>query len=232
MFTDEFLDGLPNDPDEAAAMLCGEFKSRNSQIQQNKKDMYYEKYLEAYAVLQPFAETLGIDIDTLHPGKNHLEDISKVIATFVEVNAHIQQGRLAETFAAMQRKYQSRFGSGFMYEFTEGDLKRIQELINGLRDEITASDIFEPKHKQRILKRLEKLQAELHKKMSSLDGFWGLFGVAGEALGKFAENAKPFTDVIKEILQIVWSTQARAAELPSAAPFPLLTDGNEKKKDE
>lgn len=73
-----------------------------------------------------------------------------------------------------------------------------------------------------LLLRLEKVQSEMHKKMSDLDRFWGLIGDAGVALGKFGTEAKPIVDRIREISEIVWRTQARAEELPSNTPLPLL----------
>lgn len=112
--------------------------------------------------------------------------------------------------------------SAFIYEFSEGDLHRIQDIINQLREQITSCELFEQDHKQRLLKRLEKLQGELHKKMSDLDRFWGLIGDAGVALGKFGEDAKPIVDLIKELTGIAWNTQSRAEELPSGTPVPLL----------
>ena len=84
--------------------------------------------------------------------------------------------------------------------------------------------MFDAKHKERLLKKLEALQQELHKKVSSLDKLWGLIGEAGVALGKFGKDAKPFVDRIREIAQITWRTQARAEELPSGTTLPLLTD--------
>jgi len=60
--------------------------------------------------------------------------------------------------------------------------------------------------------------------MSSLDKLWGLIGEAGVVLGKFGEDAKPFVDRIVEIAGITWRTQARAEELPSATPLPLLSN--------
>ncbi len=65
--------------------------------------------------------------------------------------------------------------------------------------------------------------------MSSLDKFWGLIGEAGIVLGKFGKDAKPFVDRMREIAQIIWRTHARAEELPSGSPFPLLQspEGNE-----
>ena len=67
--------------------------------------------------------------------------------------------------------------------------------------------------------------------MSSLDKLWGLIGEAGVVLGKFGRDAKPFVDRIREIAQIAWRTQARAEELPSGTPLPLLSKGEETGKD-
>jgi hypothetical protein len=124
-------------------------------------------------------------------------------------------------------KYAKIFGTTFLYQFSDGDLARIQQLLNELRDAITKSELFDAKHKQRILSKLEGLQSELHKKMSNLDRFWGLIGEAGVVLGKFGQDAKPLVDRIREIAQITWRTQARAEELPSGTTLPLLSDGKQ-----
>ena len=119
----------------------------------------------------------------------------------------------SENFYASMLDAKNRF---FAYVFTDGDLARIQKLINELRKLITQSKDFEDNHKERLLKRLENLQSELHKRMSNLDKLWALLPEAGVALGKFGENAKPFADRICEIAGIAWRAQLRAEELPSA----------------
>lgn len=113
-----------------------------------------------------------------------------------------------------------------MEPFTK-NLSLNQTSINELRDLISGSEVIEENHKQRLLKRLERLQSELHKKMSDLDRFWGFVGDAGVVMGKFGEDAKPFTDRIKDIMNIVWRTQARAEELESGSPNPFLKQNNE-----
>lgn len=130
-------------------------------------------------------------------------------------------------YAALQQR-KKELDKGFFYEFTDGDLARIQQIINELRNEIAASKIFEEDHKSRLLRRLENLQAEVHKKMSDVDRIWGLVGDAGIALSKFGVNAKPIVDRIKELSQIAWRTQARREELPSDCSNPLLPRGDEK----
>ena len=78
---------------------------------------------------------------------------------------------------------------------------------------------------QRLLVRLEKLQSEMHKKVSDLDRFRGLIGDAGVVLGKLGKDAKPIVDRIKEVADIVWQTQSRTEELPSGTKIPMLTNG-------
>lgn len=119
--------------------------------------------------------------------------------------------------------FRSMFGSLFSYEFSQGDLEKVQLLINELRGYISSAALDDG-HKRRLLVRLEKLQSELHKKVSDLDRFWGLVGDAGVVMGKLGADAKPIVDRIKEVADIVWRTQSRAEELPSGSEFPSLED--------
>lgn len=127
-----------------------------------------------------------------------------------------------------QAKFSAKLGVGFVYEFSEGDLNKVQTNINELRDLISKATIFEIKHQQRLLSRLERLQSELHKKMSDLDRFWGFVGDAGVVMGKVGTEAKPFTDRIKDIMNVVWNTQARAEELESGAPNLFIEEKKNK----
>ena len=131
-----------------------------------------------------------------------------------------------DPFESARMKYRLRLGAGFYYEFSDGDHKRIQALVNELRDMIVASSDFDERHRERILEKLEAVQKELHKRMTSLGKLWDLIGEGGVVLGKFGEDAKPIFDRIREICEIAWRTTARAEELPSGARFPLLTAGD------
>ncbi len=232
MFTDEFLDNLPENPYEALKKLELAFLKfvRDTRGTKEPLTRIYGLYVDAFAAVEAFAEAHKIDIDQIDLGDKIEQNISDIEGYFARlgkiISPHLQRKHLEEA----RTKYRLLFGAGLIYEFSDGDLNRIQELINELRDAITASELFDEKHKQRILKRLEKLQAELHKKMSSVDQFWALLSEAGVVLGKFGEDAKPFVDRITEIGQIGWRAQVRAEELPSGLPFPLLSDGDEKKE--
>ncbi|MCU8203536.1 hypothetical protein M2G83_21090 [Vibrio vulnificus] len=122
----------------------------------------------------------------------------------------------------MNQKYSHMLKSSFAYEFSQGDYERVQRLINELREHISSSTIIDDSHKHRLLKKLERLQSELHKRVPDLDRLWGLVGDAGVALGKFGDDVKPLVDRVKEIAGITWNTQKRAEELPSETPNPML----------
>jgi hypothetical protein len=143
-----------------------------------------------------------------------------------------------EAIARMTRKaeldhYANLFsialGSEFHYEFSEGDMARVQALVNELRDLIAASKDLRAEHKRRVLSRLEKLQSELHKKVSDLAWLWGELIEASVAARIMGENAKPIVERIREIASIVWPVQARAFDLPSNTPFRLPGQTDEEK---
>lgn len=137
------------------------------------------------------------------------------------INDQIGSDRRNQFLVAINSKKKA-LEKGFYFEFSDGDLKRIQQIINELRTQVTDSDLFDADHKRRLLRRLEALQSEIHKKMSDVDRIWGLVGDAGIALGKFGRDAKPIVDRIRELTQIAWRTQARTEELPSSSVNPLL----------
>lgn len=139
-----------------------------------------------------------------------------------DVQADLIGQTSASKLDSLKKHFAMTVSNGFGYEFTDGDLKRIQQLINELREMVSANTELDDGHKQRMLKRLEKMQAELHKKMSDISRFYELMGDAGVALGKLGEGAKPIVEAIKELAGIAWKSQARAEQLQSDAGNPMI----------
>lgn len=224
MFDKEFIRRLPEDNFEALVRIIKKFEEVDSSIETaDQRIKHYNDYIEAFALLETLIESVEISIQSPKLSNNKHEDIHKIAKYFSNSSKKIEEKMLFINLSRAREKYRERFGTVFFYQFTNGDLKRIQTLLNELRDKVSQSELFDQNHKERILKKLEKLQNELHKKMSSLDRLWGLMGDAGIVLGKFGDDAKPFFDRVREILEIVWRTQARGEELPSATPLPLLS---------
>jgi hypothetical protein len=146
-----------------------------------------------------------------------------LLEAFKIIRNLINQNKTTGTSKTRQDRFLALLGKSFAYTLSEADLRRIQTLVNELRNLITASDRFEDDHRRRVLERLEDLQRELHRRLSNLDRFYGLIGDAGVLLGKFGHDAKPFLDRIREIVEIVWRSQANAEQLPASAKPALLT---------
>lgn len=236
MLDDNFFNNMPDNDLEAVIYLCNNLLSYVERIVEGQQapldDDQYNDFLEFYSVLQAFIISRSLNFTLPEPDENKgysVQIISQVVSEILEISRVSFSKNSVKT---MTEKYLSRFNNEFSYEFSDGDISRIQALITDLRDFIVSHNGFEEKHRQRLLKRLEHLQAELHKKVSDLDKFWGLVGDAGVALGKFGIDAKPFVDAIKELAGIAWNAQSRAEELPSGTPTPFINNNAENLDDE
>lgn len=218
--SNELLDRVNEDPYEVCLEVCKwvatppQMADANSQL---------EVVLFLTAVIEGDLIKYEGEVPVPENGKIHKAVAMSFIAS---VQTQIQDFIRREAAISFQRETESRFKQivkgGFGYEFSEADIHRVQDLINELRGLITANGSLSEGHKRRLLNRLEGLQKELHKKVSDLSHFYSLMGDAGIALGKLGVAAKPFVERIHEIVQIGWTAQARAEELPSSAVNPMI----------
>jgi hypothetical protein len=131
---------------------------------------------------------------------------------------------VATAFERGREIFAIKSGKLFVYEFSESDVKEIQNYINELRSLFSSSEELTEEHRRRLLRRLEQLQTELNKTMSDLDRFWGLVGDAGVAIRKFGEdskNAALIVAAIYKLTMLIWKVQLSAHGLPYE-PKPLL----------
>lgn len=229
--TDEFISSLPENRHEATLLIAEAIKKI---LTLNHKTLLevlcgYDTLVEAYSFL------------FFHITENNLEHMlcipqmsgdpeynARVIAALVlevcEVIPNtITLERTSSIMNARMEKYKAILGKSRAFCFSEETLSRVQVLINELRNELQKSTQYEQEHRERLLAKLEKLQAELHKRMSSLDSFWALLGDAGVAFGKFGNDAKPVVDRVRELLGIAWDSQVQADQLPSSTPLALMS---------
>lgn len=164
----------------------------------------------------------GLSSDLPKPNSSESITINELKQYLDKIGADVSMRLTHLNISDMNQKYSHMLKSSFAYEFSKGDYERVQSLINELREHISSSTIIDESHKHRLLKKLERLQSELHKRVPDLDRLWGLVGDAGVALGKFGDDVKPLVDRVKEIAGITWNTQKRAEELPSETPNPML----------
>lgn len=226
LFTEKFLEDLKNDPLAGTISIVRNVQDRMNPHAEEWEQSDFDNLIEAYALIVEIAESGLLDIEppTIEITGTFNNDCSQ-INTFL---THLEQHCISEAsklkLESLKKHFKTSLGSGFCYEFSQGDLEKLQGLINQLRDLISSSNGLEKDHQRRLLARLEKLQSEMHKKVSDLDRFWGLVGDAGVVMGKLGNDAKPIVDRIKELADIVWRTQSRAEELPSGTQLPMLTN--------
>lgn len=223
MIPDQIIEHVTTDSVEGVLRLIS-FAGDQMSDRQGFTDEDHEVLLEAFALVSSLREADMIYIDVYEPELDgnvqtscaRIWEYLNLVAE--QLNAQASVLRLKN----LKQKFTVAITNGFAYEFTEGDIKRVQDLINELRDELAKESRLDESHKRRLMKRLEALQRELHKKVSDLDHFYGLLGGFGVAAGKLGTDAKPLVDRVKEIVNIAWKAEARAEQLSSSAENPLL----------
>lgn len=176
--------------------------------------------IETIALLGVMAQEKGVKFVPPVPKGNSGDD-ADAIRKFLDATRKEFAAQVSNlSLEALHGHFRKHITRQFAYEFSQGDLDRIQQITNELRSLLQKTPDLDQRYRERLLKRLERFQSELHKKMSSLDRFWGLIGEAGVVIGKFGKDAKPIVDRIRELGQIFWRTQARAEDLPSGTELP------------
>ena len=228
IFDDEFIEELLENNQEALKKIKKMFVDYDKRLTDYDKVLNYGTYLEAFSFLSAFLQRVNskATFPLLPFDQDKIYKVNFIVGVFKNQGAHLGEFDTS-LFNDSTSQFAAKLGAGFIYEFSEGNLDKVQTNINELRDLISGSEVIEDNHKQHLLKRLERLQSELHKKMSDLDRFLVFVGDAGVVMGKFGKDAKPLTYRIKDIVNIVWRTQARAEELESGAPNPFLKQNND-----
>jgi ribosomal protein S20 len=228
-FSEEFIHFVEVNPIVGIVDACKQIKTEAQSFSNNEwTEEAHELLWEGASFLDLVIATNDLHIDTVFPeATGEIATNCQILWQYIlEIERLFAEHSLKLKVETYKSRYKTAFKATFAYEFSQGDFERIQTLVNELRDQIADNDNLENNHKQRLLKRLESLQSELHKRVSDLDRFWGMVGDAGVVVGKLGADAKPIVDRVKEIAEIVWKTQARTEELPSDSLNPMI--GNDK----
>ncbi len=223
-FDEKFLKSLPEDSPSAIAAICDYYDSIEDNLSKDEDENENQQTLikEAFGLIAAYSEANDLGIDVPPITGDFDEDYSNANDFFQEMQKYSSQGINQSEFEQYKNIYAARLGKVFHFEFSEGDLGLIQNLINELRELISTTEELEEDHRHRLIKKLEKVQSELHKRVSNLDRFWGFCIDLSIVVGLMGENAKPTVDLVKKIVAIIWPAQTRAYELPSSLPFKLL----------
>ena len=230
MIDDPFVSSLPDEPfsalkavSEAFFSFYGEISAKPADDQDSTDDLN-TGCLEYYGLARAIIEENNLKIETNLPTISYDDSgtITNVRDFFMGLGREVNAQHKFFILDKSINKYKNIISTGFKYEFSEKEINRIQTLINELRDLISEHTGFSEEHRLRLLSRLEKLQAEIHKTVSDLDRLWGLIGDAGVVFRKLGEDAKPIVDRIREIAEITWKAQKKAEGIDDESNLPLL----------
>lgn len=216
------LSALPTEPRACLRELIPLFFSKYPKPITALPPTYKEllDLLKLYAVLRVVAPAAGYsgelldisDIDASIDQCGIVGDAFESVRSWLDVQ---------EAFHDTEAEWRVKL-SGNLIATPKGDLARIQTIINDLRSALRSAVSIEERHRARLLRKLEQLQAELHKTVSDYDRCYGflidLFSVARTA----GEDLKPLVDRAKELVEIVLRVQSVAHGLPPGGGTPPL----------
>lgn len=223
--TDEEFASLPSDAFEAAEVICERWGPFRKLVENTgDKLQFYERCIWWFALGQVLVESYQPDFGFKAPGLG--ADINKNIGSIIQflnrIEQHSNEGLVKRRSDSKAEDFRvqiaAAMGQRAAFVFTDDDLDRMQNLINELRSLISKSSDIPDKHKQRLLKRLEQLQAAVHKTVSDLDRAIGVILELSAAVGKAGENLEPLADRISEMSEII----VRVISTAQGFPAPLL----------
>ena len=154
----------------------------------------HEELIEAFSSFVTFCNLHEIEVKAPILDGWPSNNITRISTSLSDVVYVLRAKKAQEALERGKERILKHSGQLFCYEFSKSDIDTIQARLNELRDIISSSEELEEGHRHRLLKRIEQLQSELHKKLSDLDRFWGLIGDAGLTLDALiAEIGKTVT---------------------------------------
>jgi hypothetical protein len=227
IYDDEFFTSLPPDSLDAAAMIAEQFFTAVDKWDETIREKRSAEFIQAMQALRSFSKAHGLDLHNSSPPElsdNPAGNANAVLQWFGEARKKIAININKRTLTHAMEHYDQVFAYRHVIELDDSEIERIQSLINEMRNTLNAAKAIDEKHKERLLQRLERLQSELHKRMSNVDRFWGFLGDMGVALGKFGKDAEPLFAQARKMLEIIYGAQRRQARLPGPAQLPQLPD--------
>lgn len=208
MLSASFIDSLSGDGLLAFEQICREFEEFDAAHKEDPPASRHNDYLMFLSGLMALS-LKHPNIAQSMPGvaANPVSDIANVRTSFANTSKHVTNSlrqRSANDFVNSNRdRFEAMMAGVGLYVFPDDDFGRVQKLISELREIISKSTEIAEGHKFRLLKRLEKLQVELHKEMTDLDRFVVFFFDIGPKLGQFGKDTEPLTKPLIELAKII-----------------------------
>jgi hypothetical protein len=134
----------------------------------------------------------------------------------------IQAQRQLRWTEDLEEVYAAALGPALQIEFSEEELHHIWGLLASVRDLVSISPDLASTRRRRLLKRIDRLVVELGREIHDLSLFWGFVVEMSLVFRVPNKDAALLAPSMKELMQIVWSAQAKAFDRPPNTPLRLL----------
>jgi len=217
MFDEDFLKLLPEEDLGAILKICDEFYRLSGE----GKLKQYDDYLTVYAILSSLVEGSGIEISNVNITGSKDDDKKLINNYFNSATTEATKKLALQEIGEEKTKFKTIRDHIYEYEFSDSDYKKIQVQLNKIRNLISESEVISEDHQNRLLKRLEQFQGELHKRVTNLDRALGFLLDVSIIVKQTGEGAKPIAVVAKEISKIITQVILVSKGLPPGE-LPLL----------
>lgn len=215
----DYVASLPTEAIEALKIVCDDYKILDT-AKKSEKFINLVGYLKfnIKELMQPTNSSLLSLLESLtdtYVKANNDTQNPQVITNFESLFKNVTLSHINHV-ADQQADYfkQLTNADGTGYTLGEGDCRKIQELINELRDTINADASIADEHKKRLLKKLNQLQTELNKEHPNYKEFW-YYVMANIAYANAALiGAEPIINFLYKITDILIKPMSTLSGLP------------------
>lgn len=224
MVDDKFLSKLPSDPMFALRHVADHCEKTVTEMGGKNLKKLESELIQLLALFTTLSNKYSLPVNAPLPQIADAAEKNVMLLRnyFESANKELTKISAQNLLNASLVRFERELDVGFHYEFSEGEIARLQDIVNELRKGIRDAKILTEDHRRRLLSRLEKLQAELHKNVPNLDIHLGTMVQIAAALGQSGEEVKPLVDRVREFVGIVAGVFRRSENLPPGPEFPLL----------
>lgn len=221
MLDNEYLSRLPKNTLLAANKICTDYFAK--ELKERPSDVVY---------------TLEVLLDDQLPPNNDSEVFLSGLSRLVyrAMNGSIQSLSIDRRIAQIHRHVKALLAKAtitnpslintFLVELSDGETKKIDDLLADIRNIIRESTVISDEHKRRLLKVVNTLQAEVDKEYSDFRVFLDGMVEVSETVGEVGENVKPIFDRIKEAFGIADKVRKAAEAIEAPEPLKRLPKPN------
>ncbi len=174
MFDKTWVKNLPKNPILALKELSERFiewdKSKTNEERLNS----YQSYLDFTAFLEYYSNSHQLKLTIPYLSEDWQSNINRIIEYCYLLVKVVEKNLSKVMFENSRLRFGNPSQNFNLSELVEGDRSKVQRMINDLRKVLVDSS-FEESHKRRMLKKLEKLQSELHTNTSLMEWISEIF---------------------------------------------------------